>query len=145
MPRGRSTTIEQERVIYQLVQEGYSAAQIYRELNAKGLLGENPFTPKTVERRVREFARLDASGPWSMVDADPEEARLVLDVLAFAYAETEGRAWISKERAKWIVRVRTACPTISDELAGWVAREYQRLTSAGGDTQHLDLFLGTRP
>src|SRR4051794_1240718 len=132
MGRGRETTAEQERAIYQLVQEGFTARQIYHELGAKGLLsGDNDVSLKTVQRRVREFARLDPSGPWSMVEADPEEARLVLDVSAFVYSETEGRAWISKERAKWIVRVRVTCPTIPIVLINWVAREYQRLHSTG--------------
>lgn len=145
MARAKSASVEQQREVEKLVMEEFGAAQIHRQLESSDELREPRLSLRTVQRMVRELKPDDLSGRWSMAEADPEEAALVLDALAFLFDETEGRAWLTKDRARWIARIRTACPTIGIEMALWAAWRYQRLHATGGDTRYLDLLLGARP
>ncbi|MBA3450537.1 MAG: hypothetical protein H0T18_04930 [Chloroflexia bacterium] len=99
---------------------------------------------KTIERMVQRYKPLDLSGPWSFVDAEPEEARLVLDVLLDTFDWTGGRVWLTRDLARWIVRVRTASPDIPAPWAYAFGLAY-RLLNEQEDGRHLDLALAATP
>jgi hypothetical protein len=138
--------VEQERAIGHLVDEGHGATQIYRELERLGLLDHphSPLTQRTVQRRVSALKRRDTSGPWSFTDADPDEARLVLDVLLDTHQWTDGRVWLSKEVAHWVTRVRSASPAIPLAWAYLFGLHYQRCAEHE-DCRYLDLLLAAMP
>lgn len=142
MPRPRKQLpIAIERKIRELADEGFSPSQIWR------YVGEDKVDLKTVQRRVKEYAAPDTSGVWSLADAEPEDARLVLEVYAEVVARTAGRAWITRALADWIVRVRRAAPSLPPYNVYVVAREYRR-AAAKQDTKHiraLDAFLAFHP
>jgi hypothetical protein len=146
MSRGSHASIDQERVVRQLTYEGHGAAQIYRELEIRGLLDyPNPsLVKRTVERTIQRLKPLDLSGPWSLVDARPEDARLVLDVLQYTFDWTGGRVWLTKDLAKWVAHVRAASPSISLVWTYAFALAYRALGEQE-DGRHLDLALASTP
>jgi hypothetical protein len=125
--------------------EGFNATQIHRKLGQEGLFKGHPLSLRTIQRMVREFAPIrDESGPWSLSDADPEEARLVVDVLFQVLEANNGREWLTKDIAASIVRIRTASPSIPPTFAYRLSR-FARSASAQSDSRALDITLGARP
>lgn len=145
MARSKATTIQQEREIFRLVQEGYSAAQIERHLDELGLIDADSISRRTIERRVTEIRKQDKSETWSVAEADRDTASLVLEHIAHVFSGQFARQWPTRDLAAWVVRVRTICPRMDAGLAHRVVSEYLRLSYAKEDTRHLDLLLGTRP
>jgi hypothetical protein len=145
MARAKATTIQQEMEIRRCVALGItSPKQIYRHLEAQGLLaGDDWVSEKTVARRIREFAiPHDESGPWSLADADPDEAALTLDVLAMLVSPPFLR-WPTKDLASRIARVRTACPDIPANWAFELADAYRWATAV--DRYYVDMALVLHP
>ena len=58
-----------------------------------------------IQRMVGKLVPHDESGPWSLRDATPDEARVELEVLVDMFERTEGRVWLTKEVARWIVKI----------------------------------------
>jgi len=146
MPRKSYQPIELEQEVKRLAMGEYSPSQIYKHLEAQGCFKPMP-TLRTIQRMVKEIAPPDLSGEWSLVDAEPEDARLILDTFAEAAAHTAGRSFISKGTADWVVRVRRAAPTLPPYDAFVVAREYRRATDTR-DSKHiraLDALLAFKP
>lgn len=142
MPRPRKQLpIDIERRIRDLTDEGFSPSQIWRAI------GEDKVDLKTVQRRAKEYAVPDASGPWGLADTDdPDAAALVLEVLPELVWRTQGRVrHITRDRAKWIVRIRRAAPSISPWAAYQLAMEYQRRANSNEGTVDLDLYLAFGP
>ncbi len=100
-----------EREITRLARyEGWTPAQIHRELlrreNCKGRVPEL----RTVQRIVAPLVSKESSA-WLLADADPDDAALVLPVLAELIRHTQGRvSRLPQEIAEWIVRLRRAAP-----------------------------------
>lgn len=145
MARGRATTVEQEFRIRDLFRMGFSPAQIWRDLGESGLLGEEPISMKTVERRVQELKGSDQYEPWSLADATEEEVRLIPEVLADLVTESNGYGWIDKKDAKWIARVRTACPSVPLGVALVLGEAYRRALGNPHRLELLDLIVAFRP
>src|SRR5215203_4346250 len=108
MPGRKQTTPEQEAEIAAGHLLGRSASQIHRVMEAKGLLSypHPDVTLRLVQSRVRGMTPPDDSDPWSLTSADPDEAQLVLDVVADAFRSTQGRVWPSKAHVAQIARLR---------------------------------------
>ena len=105
----RQTTLEQEAAMRAGFLGGRSGSQIHREMQVNGLLTHpHPnVTIRLVQSRLREMQQMtppDESGPWSVIDADPEDARRVLDVAAYLADVTDGRLWLTRELAGWVSR-----------------------------------------
>jgi hypothetical protein len=143
MPTRRQATVQQEEEIQRLTYLGYGPAQIYRELERQGLFRNHPLSKRTIERMVRRFAPLDSSGPWSFRDADPEDARLVLDVLVDTYEQTDGRVWLTNDVADMVIRLRKVAQGIPSQDAYFLARAYLAVGEEG-DTRALDLAVSLR-
>jgi hypothetical protein len=120
---------------------------IHQHLRAGGFYARQGWEPnvKTIQNWARKLSPPDPSGPWTLDEkSDPEEARLVLEVLPEIVDWTHGRLWPTREMALWIARVRIAAPTIPPRLAYVVARAYRVMTAQKQDARELDLFLGLR-
>lgn len=148
MSRGFQASVEQSRVVRELALQGYGAAQIDRVLVSKGLK-QDPHPAlhrRTIERMVQRIKPEDTSGPWTFRESTPEEAILVLQVLNWLLKRTNGRLWLSKDAACFIVKITRSCPTIPVEWAYGLALLY---LSAGPDnvtkTQFLDLAMSLQP
>ena len=145
MARAKATTVQQEREIRRCVSQGITAPkQVHRHLEAEGLLaGEDWVCEKTVARRIREFTPHDESGPWSLANADPDEARIILDVLALAL---DGRSWPTRAMAQWIAHVKTVAPDIPSYWALSLAQGYHACRDDNYKyIRYLDMVLILRP
>jgi len=138
--------VEQE--IRRLALMNWTAAQIFRELGKredfKGRLPQE----RTMRRAVRWYRPDDTSGWWSVADddTDPEDAELVLPVLAAAIEWSKGTvARFSKGEARWIVKVRKAAPDIPPVWAFQVAFSYWWQKCRDEPTENLDQMLAYAP
>jgi hypothetical protein len=127
--KGQRTPLEIEKAIRGFAREKFTPTQIHRLLedNKKLLKGRNVPDLRTVQRIHRKAMPPDTSDPWSLADPEgnPEDAALILPVLAAATEESGGR-WqrFSKDLAGWIVKVRVAAPDIPPLWAFSVAMAY---------------------
>jgi len=149
MPRGTKLSVEISETVTSLVLRGYGKAQIYRHLEKGHRIDRNGRPSKsTIDRLVDKLRPEDASGTWSFAeaDADPDDARLVLEALAAAIERTEGRVVrFSRDLAAWVVRVRRAAPSIPPWESYVMATQFQNATAQGWETQFLELTLAFRP
>lgn len=164
MPRGPRVDPEIKRLVARFISEGeHSPAAISRairrELAAYG--DKRPYLPteRTIARLTREIERQlepDDTRPWTLGTAEPEEAAVIMPVLAavLSHRRTGQRSWISVGLARWIVKVAAAAPTLPPYEQYIVAREYWAAErSATGsptrpyltDPQSLDALLALRP
>ncbi len=103
---------------------------------------------RTIRDRINRLRPPDTSGPWSMADADPEDAALVLPVLAEAIEWSGGHSRrFSKAVARWIVKVRVAAPDLPVSWALNVAEAYRAAEerSDGEELESLDQMLAFAP
>ncbi len=98
---------------------------------------------RTIEREVRKLVD-DASGAWTLADSAPQDAGLVLDVLAEIRKKSKGHLTLTKAVGDWLVRVRRAVPNIPAHVALYVARAYQAAKDQGEPPQWIDDLLVTR-
>ena len=99
----------------------------------------------TIQRIVKDVTIRDTSGPWSATDSPPEDARLILDVLANMIAFQGVRRVFTKAEAAWILRVRKMAPGLRLADVFNVARSYMLAESKGESTQGLDAVLAFKP
>jgi hypothetical protein len=129
---------------------GYTPAQIHRELSKKG--GDVPVL-RTIQRYVEHLRPADPSEAWELgadltdfgVVLDRTDTKLLLDVLAAAHRETEGRIErLTRGEAAWVVHVGRG----DLGLASWdvyqVALRFRALELGGfqRDVLTLNLALG---
>jgi hypothetical protein len=146
----RQTTPEQEAEIWDGFRQGRSGSQIHREMELKGLLfPPHPnVTVRLVQSRLHDLQEMtppDESGPWCLSEAEPDEAALVLDVVADVFDSTQGRVWPSRAHVAEIARLRRVVPEIPADWADSIAQAYQRCAAEGRDARYLDFALGARP
>ena len=102
---------------------------------------------RTLQRVAEEATMRDTSGPWRIADADdPEDAKLILDVLANVTVHSTGKKHsFTKEEARWVLRVRKIVPDADPVKVWFVARAYQLYQSRGLDSRALDMYLAFAP
>jgi hypothetical protein len=126
--------------------QGWSAPAILRELEAEKVVGRPAL--RTVQRVVRDLQSIgDDSAPWSLLEAEADEAELVLPALAglLDRALGEGKTTLTQVEAAAVIHVRRAAPTLHPYPAYVVAMEYLFRASQGAPTTDLDFYLGSRP
>jgi len=135
-----------EEEVQRLARLNRTAAQILRELGKRPEFKGRLPQERTMRRAVRWYRPDDTSGWWSVAEADPEDAALVLPVLAGGI-ERGGGWWqrFSKDLAGWIVKVRVAAPDIPPLWAFRVAQEYSWRESREEPTDSLDTMLAFAP
>ncbi len=165
-PRKR-LALEVEQELRRFAQAGFAPAQILAYLRRKYPEQTATLTTRTVQRRVLEYGPPDTSDSWTLANASPQEAAVVLSVIASrlrraaALARSAGpddllvqflasRSGITTALTKWLVRVAAAAPTLPPELVDVVAQEYRDWELSRprpGTTAPLDLdaFLALRP
>ena len=135
-----------QAAIDELALKGWGATQIYSHLERQPLYVNRVPTPRTIQRRVNELTPRDSSGAWRVQEEDPDDARLVLDVLAAVVVETMGETrQLTKTEADRVLRVRKAAPTASPWEAWLIARLYMARESGGEETTDLDCVLAFEP
>lgn len=109
-----------------MYREGHTAAEIYREMLKPGafdyMATELP-SKRTVEYTVQDFVIEDKSGQWSVADMEPEDARIVLDVLANLIFHGRERGF-TKYEAAWVLRVSKLAPGISHNNIWGLTQSY---------------------
>lgn len=144
MPRKSYQPVELVQAVRDLVLKGYSPSQIYKHLEAQKCFKPMP-TLRTIQRMVKEIAPPDLSEEWSLADAEPEDARFVLDLLAVLTRVSEGRTTLSRAMAEWALKVRKAAPSLPIYRTYEFAMEYRRQMEQRESTRDLDLFLALTP
>ena len=128
---------------------GMSPAEIERKMKAEPQFIENEKLPslRTIRRVVEDRRPEDSSGAWRIKNAEAEDARLILDVLADVIIETEGRKGsFTKKEASWVLKLRKVAPDARPYNVWRLAREYMVLENKKiADTATLDHYLAFRP
>ena len=101
-----------EREIKRLaLNDGWTAAQIHRELERRQELQGRVPVLRTVQRIVAPLVSRDPSRWWNLAEADPDDAALVLPVLSELMERTQGHLpRVTKDLAGWIARLARAAP-----------------------------------
>jgi hypothetical protein len=151
MARAKATTIKQDDAISHLVlmRGERSPKRIHDHLVSDGLItvredGSFSVSEKTVARRIQELTPADSSPPWLFADADPEEARVALDVVVEVFTSTNGRVWQSRDHVAEVARLRKAVPGIPSLWADNLATAYRLCNEQRRDSRHLDLALALK-
>lgn len=152
--RGIRTLPNVRARIEELANEAHGAQQIADKLVLE--VGDHAVSAKTVRAHLKERKALnDAAAPvkggtedqapWSLRDADPAEAALVLPVIG-ALDRAQGADWrINKATAHWIARVRMAAPSIPLLDAFRIAVRYRAELAAAAAVTPLADQQGDRP
>ena len=128
--------------------KGFTAQQIATQLDKDESFGKYgvPFELKTIQRHVKSLTPRDTSGRWSLGDADPDDARTVLDVLSAVIVASEGRiTTFTIDEADWVLRVAKAAPGLRPFTVWATARFYMLRKANGEPTSDLDAFLAFAP
>src|SRR4051812_24752285 len=112
MSQGRITPPDVRQAIADLTMQGFSAPDIQRKLDRRTDLEGVPIDLRTIQRWMKAYRPADPSNPWSFADADPEEARLALDIVIHVIDTTDGRLRPTKSDVGWFARIRAADPDI---------------------------------
>jgi hypothetical protein len=113
-----------------LARDGYLPSEIERRLGGDERFAERVPSDKTIQKyRRATLNRLAAASaaPWRPTDSAPDEAVLVLPVLAEVIERTPRRE-LTVDEAEWIVRIRVVAP----DLPLW---EVYQLASTARDTK----------
>jgi hypothetical protein len=148
MPRGKQVPYPVRNAIRALAWEGVGAAEIERELERKRWFGTYPVSLRTIQnvaKQARQQESPEPVGPWTLNDCDPEDVRLIRDVLALAIGPYPRPWWPSRALVQQMIRVRQAAPDIPADWALTVARTYHTLLANGEDARQLDMILVLRP
>jgi hypothetical protein len=103
-------------------------------------------TSRTIQRLVAASRPTDASKPWTLAEAEGDDARYVLETLACVIESTAGQiGTVSEAEADWIVKLARAAPGLPP-LARWrIGRLYLARGSQGQPTDALDALLAFSP
>ena len=122
---------------------GRSPRQIYGELTANPHFAGRVPSVKTIGRKAKTFRLPNPEERWSLAEADPEEAAVVLPV--FAAMAKRDRVWrcqfVTKEEAQILVRITAAAPDLDPWVAYQVAEGYVSRRRRGLQTLGLELGL----
>lgn len=143
-PRLRQATTNEELLE---IAEGLAPPGLH-SLDVLALLEAKIPDERTIRRRIAESKLLDTSGPWTLARASGGVAALVLPVLGAVLDHTQGRvAGLTKEQAKWVVKVRRAAPGLDPWYVWRVAAAYQVADQKGtdADRESLDALLAFAP
>ena len=131
--------------MYAVIEElapNFSARAIAEELERRF---ERDWYPsrRTIQDVIREVAPpVDVGEPWSVATADPDEAALVLPVLADLIRGSMGRLnGFGVPIAARVAHIRRAADGIPPTDALRMAARYVRAEEAGASTEHLDAYL----
>jgi hypothetical protein len=135
-----------EDLIIELALKGWSAGQIHEALERDPNTAGRAPSRRTIERKVKEHRSDDSSGTWSLVTTTPDDAALILPVLAAIIRGTKGKVTtLTNAEAKEIVTILTACPSIDPLRAFLYARLYLARAKNNASTVDIDAYLAFMP
>ena len=145
------------RILELIAIPGASAAGIHHQLEEEAESGKVGFSKgdvpsvRTVQSIVSEYRLPGPSDPWSLADAQGDEAELVMPILQEVIEHTEGRVCqLTSAEAEWIAAIRRIeREPYPQGLSPWdiylLAREYVLLKERGEPTTGVDAFLAFTP
>ena len=133
---------------------GYKAIEIFKDLELflkKEGKGRVPPEIRTIQRIAQTIKFQDSSGVWSINgdDTKPEEARLVLEALAYEISRkhiVKRYPYFSCQQADWIIRLRKIAPDAPLSVILLLANIC--ITRAGNDLPNfvdVDAYLAFTP
>lgn len=132
-----------EQAIRELALRDFSAAQIATELERRG---ENDVPDARTIRSIAAEVTADPSDPWTLREADPESAELVMPVLREVIEQTDGRRErFTVAQAAWIAKLRRAAPDLLPWSTYVLASFYTNHERLGHPTDHLDKLVAFAP
>lgn len=135
MPQHR-TDPDIARDIRDLTLQGYAPRRVHDRIGQK--YGERAPSLRTLYSIVGELRPPKGPG-WSLANADPADAQLVIPVMATLLRNSEGRVGrLSVETARWVAIIRRVAPRMAaGSVYRWAIR-YESAQAAGRDTRELD-------
>ena len=130
---------------------GWLPAQILKYLeDTYGKVENVPRDIRTIRRRVKAVRSSDTSGRWSMVDCEPEDARIVLDVLAGCmenHSTMIGNSnYFTINQAEWVIKLSKAAPGANARIIATLVHLYMSRVAKGiVDNSDLDAYLAFKP
>jgi len=133
--------------IEMMARRGHSPAEIHREIEASDEFVHLEKLPvlRTVERVVEDAWIRDKTGPWSITDCQPEDSRIILDVLADVIFGLGAKRVFTKAEAAWILRIRKLAPDLSSVAVLDLALSYISAEGRGESTEMHDWYLAFKP
>ena len=143
MPAQKAIDADMGRAIVEYTLDGYSPGQIRGALLNDPRFAKRTPVLRTIQRFVRGRFPPDPLGDWTLADSDPDEARYVLDCLAYVTERSSGKVTIGRSQVQWIVRVAKAAPGLSAKGVYGLAQAYTVYSPAYA--RGLDLYLAFKP
>ena len=105
---------------------------------------------RTIRDMVGVIKSSDTSGRWSMVDCEPEDARLVLDVLAGCMAHHSNMIgynnYFTEAQAEWVIKLSKATAGAPARIIATLVHLYMTRVAKGiVDMTDLDGYLAFTP
>ncbi len=145
MPRRRRIEPKILAEIRQKSLLGWSGPIIQKHLqtlHANGEIEQPSPALRTIQTIMSEYALPDPSEPWTLKDADPEDAEVILPELAHMALTTQGsRAQFSRAEAEWILKIRQLAPDLHSLDVLDYAHAYVWCEQKGVGAEVLDLTL----
>lgn len=136
-----------QRYIERMARGGrHSPADIFRKMQESEQFAHIDKLPslRTVENVVKAVVMRDKTGPWSVADSAPEDARIILDVLADAIA-VWGEYVFNKAEAAWVLKIAKLAPGLRHIDLLELAQLYLLAEGKGESTEGLDAYLAFMP
>ena len=119
---------------------GRNAAEIYDEV-----VGDRGIPSLRTVQVIAKLAKGDASDIWSVTDSEPEDAALLLPVVAALISKSAGRVRLTVDAAAWVLHVRRLAADLPPYAAWQIATFYQGRHGAGLATTDVDALLAFAP
>ena len=146
-PQRRIDGDMQEMIEEKALRDHRAPAQIHRWLEQQAQKGgplEGRYIPhpKTVQRIVKDVKPPDPSGVWRLANAEPDDARAVLEVLGVVMEETEGRKrQFTNTEAEWVAKIRRIADDLDLSLVWRLAQAYMITEAHGIGSGAMDAYL----
>jgi hypothetical protein len=147
--RQRNMDPDLEKWIKRKARRGEEPIAIFREMERSDEWKhiENLPILRTVQNVVKDQKIQDKTAPWSVTDEEfsPEDARLILDVLADVIVYFGERRVFTKAEAAWVLRIRKLAQGLPFDEVWELALLYMLRDSKGESTEGLDAMLAFMP
>jgi hypothetical protein len=138
--RGRRTDPDVRQAIEALAGQGWSTARMIALLDADSRYADRVPAVRTVQAIASPHRRSARPGtPWTFLDADPDDARLLLPMLA--QLQRRGVPWVTGDVAAWLVRIARAAPGVDPGAALLAAVRYLTCARDGTPADQADQAL----
>lgn len=144
----------QDMVVYLATTTQWTPSQIFEKVSddlAKDKKNKLIMPSKrTVERMVKHYCSMSKPGDsdtWSVADSEPEDAALILKVLADVMLFTHGeKPTFTRQEAKWVLKIGKMLPEAYSLTQIWLlAKDYVVAETRHQETGHLDAYLAFKP